>query len=402
MQRSTRVSERTVTAALVIAAVLTATHLTATTASATGSAVSGAGTAFYLNDSFSGSANTAFSLNAAAGASVYVGDWDGNGIDTIMVRNGARFTTFDSNRTNSTSTSFSYGEPTDAVLVGDWDGNGTDTVAVRRGSTFHLRNANSSGVADIVVQYGDPGDAVLVGDWDGNSTDTLAVWRSPQFHIRNTLTPGAADQVIEYGDPGDVVVVGDWDGDNRDSLGVVRGEWFHLRNQLSSGRSDVALAYGDPGDIRFVGDWNGDRRDTVGVRRTCLSAAGATCATPGQAIGSALQIVNAHRANAALPALTSHPGLGSLAQSWSEQMAAARSMVHNPNFGATSRSYGFRGWGENIARTGSTDAGRVMELWMNSPGHRANILNPAFTDIGIGVAQGSDGGWYWTQNFGIR
>ncbi|MEU7074943.1 CAP domain-containing protein, partial [Streptomyces narbonensis] len=54
--------------------------------------------------------------------------------------------------------------------------------------------------------------------------------------------------------------------------------------------------------------------------------------------------------------------------------------------------------GENIAR-GQADAAAVMESWMNSDGHRANILNCDFTTLGVGVHFG-DGGPWWTQDFG--
>jgi uncharacterized protein YkwD len=54
--------------------------------------------------------------------------------------------------------------------------------------------------------------------------------------------------------------------------------------------------------------------------------------------------------------------------------------------------------GENIAR-GQADAAAVMEAWMNSPGHRANILNCDFKTLGVGVHFGSGGPW-WTQDFG--
>lgn len=39
-------------------------------------------------------------------------------------------------------------------------------------------------------------------------------------------------------------------------------------------------------------------------------------------------------------------------------------------------------------------------MWMNSPGHRANILNCAFVDVGVGFAEDSTNGYFWTQNFG--
>jgi uncharacterized protein YkwD len=57
------------------------------------------------------------------------------------------------------------------------------------------------------------------------------------------------------------------------------------------------------------------------------------------------------------------------------------------------------GWGENIAYGYSTPAD-VMNGWLNSPGHRANIENPSFTSIGVGVASNSQGVYYWTQDFG--
>jgi uncharacterized protein YkwD len=54
--------------------------------------------------------------------------------------------------------------------------------------------------------------------------------------------------------------------------------------------------------------------------------------------------------------------------------------------------------GENVA-FGFSTVDAVMTAWMNSPGHRANILSPAFTDFGAGRAQGASA-LFWTQNFG--
>lgn len=54
--------------------------------------------------------------------------------------------------------------------------------------------------------------------------------------------------------------------------------------------------------------------------------------------------------------------------------------------------------GENIA-AGQKDAQAVMQAWMNSSGHRANILNANFTEIGVGVSYGGKMGVYWTQQF---
>src|SRR5438067_2190393 len=67
-------------------------------------------------------------------------------------------------RSSSTSgaadIAFPYGAPGDLPIVGDWDGDGVDTVGVVRGSLFLLRNSNTAGTADIAFVYGDAGDAV--------------------------------------------------------------------------------------------------------------------------------------------------------------------------------------------------------------------------------------------------
>jgi uncharacterized protein YkwD len=55
-------------------------------------------------------------------------------------------------------------------------------------------------------------------------------------------------------------------------------------------------------------------------------------------------------------------------------------------------------WGENIAAGQRTPA-EVVSSWMNSEGHRANILNSQFTEIGIGMVPSGDGTPYWTLVF---
>lgn len=65
---------------------------------------------------------------------------------------------------------------------------------------------------------------------------------------------------------------------------------------------------------------------------------------------------------------------------------------------------GYTGWnaaGENIA-AGSPDAAGTMDQWMGSDGHCANIMNPDFTEIGVGYFPGGQYGHLWTQTFGRR
>jgi hypothetical protein len=248
-------------------AAVVGTGLLAAPATATGGPIGGSGSEYLLNDTFTGTADTVFTFGDP-GDDVQVGDWNGDGRDTLMVRRGNTFSVRNSNSSGGADAVFSYGDPGDTVLAGDWDGDGADSLAVRRGTTFYVRNSLSSGIADAVVSYGDPGDTVLVGDWDGDRADTLAVRRGAQTLVRNSLTSGVADAVVTYGDPGDTVLVGRWSsGQTGDTLGVRRGNSYLLRNSLTSGPADTVVGYGDPGDTAFVGDWNGDGIDTLGVRR---------------------------------------------------------------------------------------------------------------------------------------
>lgn len=155
------------------------------------------------------------------------------------------------------TTTFSYGRSDDTFLVGDWDGNGTDTLALRRGSIYYLRNKNSNGTSERAIAYGKPGDEVYVGDWDGNGTDTLAVRRGNLFYVKNSLNGGEADQVIAYGKPGDTILVGNWDGRGGDTFGVRRGKFYYLRNTLSTGVADAVVPYGHDDDVVYAGKFGG-------------------------------------------------------------------------------------------------------------------------------------------------
>ncbi|MCC8028819.1 MAG: N-acetylmuramoyl-L-alanine amidase, partial [Lachnospiraceae bacterium] len=104
-----------------------------------------------------------------------------------------------------------YGRSTDEVLVGDWDGDGIDTLCIRRGNIYYFTNSLSGGGTDIRITYGRDTDEVLVGDWNNDGIDTLCVKRGNKYYVKNTISDGDADQVITYGRDGDEVLVGDWD-----------------------------------------------------------------------------------------------------------------------------------------------------------------------------------------------
>ncbi|WP_030713292.1 CAP domain-containing protein [Streptomyces sp. NRRL F-2580] len=124
----------------------------------------------------------------------------------------------------------------------------------------------------------------------------------------------------------------------------------------------------------------------------------------GDAESAVLALVNKERSAAGCGALTMNAKLSAAARTYSDTMARSGVMSHTGPDGSTMTSrveaagYGWSRLGENIAR-GQADPDAVMKAWMNSSGHRANILNCSFKEIGIGVHKG-DGGPWWTQDFG--
>ena len=194
------------------------------------------------------------------GDEVIVGDWDGDGQDSIGVRRGKVFYLANELVGGEADASFRYGREGDEVLVGDWDGNGTDTLGVRRGDTFLLMNELVGGDAEITFHYGRESDEVLVGDWDGNSSDTILVRRGRVFFVSNALQGGNAETSFAYGRNADEALPGDFDGDGNDTIALRRGETIFLKNVLSGGPADEAIDFAD-GAV-FVGDWDGDGVDT--------------------------------------------------------------------------------------------------------------------------------------------
>jgi uncharacterized protein YkwD len=114
-----------------------------------------------------------------------------------------------------------------------------------------------------------------------------------------------------------------------------------------------------------------------------------------------LALVNDERATAGCKPLAEESSLTKAAQDYSDEMSAQNFFSHTSLDGTTFdqriKNAGYSKPGaENIAK-GQTSADQVMEAWMNSEGHRANILNCALTRLGVGV---TTKGWYWVQDFG--
>ena len=121
-------------------------------------------------------------------------------------------------------------------------------------------------------------------------------------------------------------------------------------------------------------------------------------------------LVNQHRQSLGLSTLGVSPTLTASAQWKSAHMARYQYLQHDDPAPPVARTVSDRlaacgypstnvGWGENIAYGYQTPQD-VMNAWLNSAGHKANIENPSFRAIGVGAVRSANGYWYWTQDFG--
>ncbi len=138
-----------------------------------------------------------------------------------------------------------------------------------------------------------------------------------------------------------------------------------------------------------------------------VPAAGAFAYSPDDQELAFLDLINAYRAENGLGTLVLQDELGDAADHHSADMGAndyfAHTLSDGTDAGGNIRNFGYSGgtWGENIA-AGMASASDAFVSWQNSPGHNQAMLDPDFTEIGIGreYVEGSSYGWYWTTTFG--
>lgn len=158
-------------------------------------------------------------------------------------------------------------------------------------------------------------------------------------------------------------------------------------------------------------DGNPSRVDTAALATTLRPAERLNPPSPppppaAPSVTAAQQIlaaVNAERAARGLAPMVLDGRLQSAAQGHSDDQAARQTMSHTGGDGSDLRTrmnrsgFPWSSAGENVAY-GYPTVGGVMTGWMNSSGHRANILG-SFTHLGVGLAYASNGVPYWTQVF---
>jgi uncharacterized protein YkwD len=125
------------------------------------------------------------------------------------------------------------------------------------------------------------------------------------------------------------------------------------------------------------------------------STAQAADLTPRQKM---LRLLNAVRMNRALPTFRMNADLARYAWEHSKRMARQHRLYHTVDLYSRVRAYSPSTWGENVGYAGTLR--RLRTLWMNSDGHRHNIVNRRFRRIGIGVVLAGGRLWVTTIFYG--
>jgi hypothetical protein len=134
---------------------------------------------------------------------------------------------------------------------------------------------------------------------------------------------------------------------------------------------------------------------TVGVMLVCLVLGAPGARADSGADACMASATDAARSSAGLPGYAWADDLAAVAQAQAERMAQRLHIYHNPNLG--SDVSGWKKVGENVGV--GVGPYQVQQAFMDSPGHRANILSESYTEIGIGTTIGTDGRLYIAEVF---
>jgi uncharacterized protein YkwD len=186
--------------------------------------------------------------------------------------------------------------------------------------------------------------------------------------------------------------------------------------EVRQGRAPHGLSAG--GEIELAETEDAPRRDGVGAGAACANADAVPAAGLDVVAEATLCLLNGERADHGLAPLASNAKLATAASAFAQDLVAGSYFSHTGRDGSdildrierTGYIRDDRPWrvGENLAwGTGVlATPGAIVQAWMGSPGHRDNILNPAYREIGIGVAAGNpsraDGaGATYATEFGV-
>ena len=194
----------------------------------------------------------------------------------------------------------------------------------------------------------------------------------------------------------DYSYIGDFWNDKISSIKVYSGTWEFFEHATFQGGSFRL----QPGSYpNLTNGWN----DLISsFRQVGQGPAPTPAPTGGGVVQRILDLTNLERSRVGASALALNSQLIAAAQAHTNLMVQFNQMSHQlpgePSFGDRFLQAGYR-WSaaaENVA-AGQQTPEEVMQSWINSPGHRANLLNPTYRELGVGYAN-----HFWTQAFGAR
>ncbi|SDR74643.1 Uncharacterized conserved protein YkwD, contains CAP (CSP/antigen 5/PR1) domain [Friedmanniella luteola] len=189
-----------------------------------------------------------------------------------------------------------------------------------------------------------------------------------------------------------------YDGDGERLQDLLWSGSFDYQDGAASRARNPVNPPSAPGRAKVVVSLGVDG-DGFGSCSVTLKQPAATTASAADRYESdVIAATNPERTSRGLAALTAQSCLDSYAERQARAMAAEERMYHQ-ELRPVLEACDLRTVGENVAY-GYPSGAAVTEAWMDSPGHRANILNAQFRLIGVGAAQSSDGVWYSAQVFG--
>ncbi|MBQ1095282.1 CAP domain-containing protein [Streptomyces sp. b94] len=242
----------------------------------------------------------------------------------------------------------------------------------------------------------------VAGDEDGSAADRVATSAADEAPGAEDAAGGAAPLASASASPSATA--------SSSPSGSAKPKEKPKKTASPAGAPSKAAEPASKAPVRTTEKSGGDRSAGGGDTGSGSTGAGADSGPDSGSGGGGgpeaqvLALVNEERASAGCSPVTANDRLTRAADDYSDVMADSGVMSHTGPDGSTmttrveAAGYQWSTLGENIAR-GQADAASVMDSWMNSPGHRANILNCSFKELGVGVHFG-DGGPWWTQNFG--
>ncbi|GGT28577.1 CAP domain-containing protein [Streptomyces chromofuscus] len=195
-----------------------------------------------------------------------------------------------------------------------------------------------------------------------------------------------------------------WDDGSAEATESARpyGQWRNWVNASDYRQTTVPPRTSVPDSTAGAGSGAPTTAPSTPSAPTTAPSTPSAPATASSAAQRVVELVNSERAKAGCSAVKVNAKLTQAAQDHSADMASRRTMSHTGSDGSdpgrriTAAGYTWQTYGENVAYGYSTPE-QVMAGWMSSPGHKRNILNCTFKEIGVGLAQPGN---YWTQDFG--